>query len=65
MKQLIELKKGDYFTLKEISEPKESQVYIKGEYDKASKTFSVCKFSDMNVERFIKADKQVYIDFTF
>lgn len=65
MKQLKEIKKGDYFTLKEISEPKENQVYIKGDYDKVSKTFSVCKFSDMNSERFIKADKQIYVDFTF
>ena len=63
--QLRELKKGDWFTLKEIAEPKESQVYIKGDYDKASKTFSVCKFSDTNNERFIKADRQVYVDFTF
>ena len=65
MKQLREIKKGDYFTLKEITELKESQVYIKGDYDKASKTFSVCKFSDVNSERFIKADKQVYTEFTF
>lgn len=63
--KIRDIKKGEFFTLKEISEPKESQVYIKGDYDKASKTFSVCKFSDMNSERFLKADKQVYTEFTF
>ena len=65
MVQLREIKKGEYFTLKEIAEPKESQVYIKGDYDKATKTFSICKFSDVNSERFLKASKQVFIDFIF
>ena len=63
--QLKEIKKGDYFTLKEIAEPKESQVYIKGDYDKASKTFSVCKFSDVNSEKFLKSTKEVFTGFTF
>ena len=63
--QLKDIKKGDWFTLKEIAEPKESQVYIKGDYDKASKTFSVCKYSDTNSERFLKGTKEVFTEFTF
>jgi uncharacterized alpha/beta hydrolase family protein len=60
-----DIKKGDYFTLKEIAEPKESQVYIKGDYDKSSKTYSCIKFSDVKSERFIKGDKVVFTGFTF
>jgi len=59
------LKKGNFFTLKDIEEPKESQVYIKGEYDRSSKLFSCFKYSDTNEERFLKSDKSVYIGFTF
>lgn len=62
---LKDLKKGEYFTLKQINEPNENQVYIKGDYDRGSKTFSCSKFSDTNSERFIKGSKQVFIGFTF
>ena len=65
MSKLNELKKGEYFTLKDIEEPTDSQVYIKGEYDRSSKTFSCVKFSDSNSERFIKANKDVFVGFTF
>ena len=60
-----ELKKGDYFTLKPIEEPKESQVYVRGEYDRSEKKYSCYKFSDVNAERFYKGDKEVYTDFIF
>lgn len=59
------IKKGEYFTLKEVSEPKENQVYIRGEYDKSSKTYSCCKFLDMNSEKLLKGDKDVFVNFTF
>ena len=62
---LKDLKKGEYFTLKQIDNPTEKQVYVKGEYDRESKTYSCYKFSDTNSERFIKGNKQVYIDFVF
>ena len=65
LRELNELEKNSFFTLKELSNPKESQVYIKGEYDRKSKSFSCVKFSDINSERFIKADKLVYVGFTF
>lgn len=63
--KIKDIKKGDYFTLKEILDPKESQVYVKGDYDKASKTYSCFKFSDINSERFFKGDKEIYTGFTF
>lgn len=64
-KELKELKKGDWFTLKDIEYPKESQVYIRGEYDRSSKTYSCIKWNDMNEERFFKGTKKVFTEFTF
>lgn len=60
-----DIKKGEYFTLKDIAEPKESQVYVRGEYDKSSKSYSCYKFSDVNSERFFKGSKVVFTGFTF
>lgn len=37
MKKIKELKIGEYFTIKPTENPKESQVYIRGEYDRADK----------------------------
>lgn len=65
IKTIKDIKKGEYFTLTNIAEPTDSQVYIRGEYDKATKTYSCCKFSDMNAERFFKGNKQVFVGFTF
>ena len=36
-KKLKNVKQGEYFTLRPIAEPKESQVYIRGEYDRYEK----------------------------
>lgn len=63
--KLNELKKGAMFTLKDIAEPTESQVYIKGDYDRTTKTYSCICFADMNKEKFLKASKEVFTDFTF
>lgn len=60
-----ELKKGDYFTLKPITEPLANQVWIRGDYDKESKTYSCINFDDTSYERFIKGSRTVYTDFTF
>lgn len=63
--KLKKLKKGAYFTLKEIAEPKRNQVFIKGEYNKTTKSYSCIKFDDINNEKFVKANKDIYTDFTF
>ena len=60
-----ELKKGEYFTLKPIAEPKESQVYIRGDYDRSEKKYECVKFNDMNEFRYYKGEKEVYTDFVF
>ena len=60
-----QLKRGDFFTLKPIETPKESQVYVRGDYDRSSKKYICYKFSDVCSTREIKGDKEVYTDFTF
>lgn len=60
-----ELKKGDFFTLKPIAEPKESQVYIRDEYDRADKKYLAIKFNDICSCRSLKPDTIVYTDFIF
>lgn len=62
---LKELKKGAWFTLKPIGEPKESQVWVKGDYDKIDKEFSCYSLDDINRERFFKGSKLVYDDNNF
>ena len=45
-KLLKDLKKGEFFTKKPIEEPKETQVFIRGEYDKSEKKYEITRFSD-------------------
>ncbi|MBR3564715.1 MAG: hypothetical protein IKN39_04530 [Clostridia bacterium] len=60
MKALKKLKQGEYFTLKEVEEPKESQVWIKDEYDREEKAFLCYNFANTSKWKYIKGDKQVY-----
>ena len=64
-KLLKDLKKGEYFTKKKIDEPKESQVWVKDDYDRESRKFFALNFSDMNKSIQLKGDTKVYVDFTF
>ena len=59
------LKKGDWFTLKPISEPKDSQVYEKGDYDRSEKKYSCGRRDDISYERMLKKDTPVFVDFTY
>ena len=63
--KLKELKKGDWFTLKNTPEPKENQVWIKDEYDRSSKKYLCTRWSDISDSREISGDKEVYTEFTF
>lgn len=63
--KIKELKIGEYFTIKPIENPKESQVYIRGEYDRADKKYCCGKFSDISESRLFDGNKEVYTDFTF
>lgn len=63
--KLKEVKKGDYFTLKRIDYPKDSQVYVKGDYDFSKRCYVCHAFNDINKFRCFKGDKIVFQDFTF
>lgn len=59
--KIKDLKKGEFFKRKADSK----EVYIKGDYDRASKSYCCTSFYDINKWVFIKADKLVYVGFTF
>ena len=63
-KQIKDLKKGEFFKREIKGQPSE-RVYIKGDYDRATKTYSATAFDDINQEIFIKNNKYVYVGFTF
>ena len=63
--KIKDIKKGEFFTLKAISEPKESQVYIRGEYSREAKKYNCYKFDDVNNERLFDGNKEVFIDMIF
>ena len=63
--KLRDLKKGEFFTLKPIEEPKDSQVFVKDEYDRSEKKFWCGKFSDICEGKFLSGDRIVYTGFTF
>lgn len=60
-----QLKKGEFFTVKQIDNPNESQVWVRGDYDKSERKYECYKFSDVCACRFFKGDKEVYTGFTF
>lgn len=63
--KIQELKKGDYFTIKPIAEPKESQVFVFDGYDRSDRKYVATKFSDICSSRLFKKDTEVYTDFIF
>lgn len=67
MKQvkIKDLKNGDWFTIKPIDEPKETQVYVRGDYDRSLKKYDCGKFWDISSNRYFPGEKLVYIDFYF
>ena len=45
-KLLKDVKKGEFFTKKPIEEPKETQVFSRGDQDKSERKYEVSRFSD-------------------
>ena len=58
---LKQIKAGDYIKRKIDAKT----VYIKGTYDRATKSFSCIDTEDICREVFIKADKLVFVGFTY
>ena len=65
VRNLKDLKKGEWFTLKPYAEPKASQVYVRDEYDRSEKKYLVTKFDDIGRSRLLKGTTPVYTEFTF
>lgn len=60
--QLKSAKRGEYIRLKNSET---SAVYIRGDYCRISKKYSLASFNDVNREILKKSDFIVYVDFTF
>lgn len=58
---LKNVKPGDYVKRKSDSKA----VYIKGAYDRTTKSFELQDTEDMNRFVYVKADKTVFIGFTY
>lgn len=56
------LKVGDFFRLKDSET---SPVWVRGEYDRSLKKYSTYKFDDVNHERFVSPDIEVFTEFEF
>lgn len=63
--KLKDLKKGTYFTLKPIAEPKENQVWLRGDYDRSTRSYECTCFADVCYTMCLKGSKEVYTDFVF
>ena len=64
-KTIKDLKKGDFFTRKAIENPTETQVWIRGDYDRSEKKYEATRFDDISRTMLFKPTTPVYIDFTF
>lgn len=62
--EIRNLKKGEWFTLRHIETPKPNQVWIRNHYDKANNRYSIINWETQR-ERFIRADRKAYLNFTF
>lgn len=60
-----QLKKGEWFTLKPISDPKDSQVFIRRDYDRTEKKYECGRCDDISYSRLLNGDTEVYTDFVF
>lgn len=62
---LKDLKKGEFFTKKPLSEPKESQVWIRQEYDRSAHKYWCQRWDDVSDFCLMSGLKEVYTEFTF
>lgn len=63
--KMKDLKKGEFFTLKPVEQPRESQVYIKSDYDRSERKYWATKWTDIGDGKYVSGEKEVYIDFEF
>lgn len=65
LKELRKIKKGEYFTLREVLHPKAEQVYIRGEYIREVDRYECIKFNNINDFHYFKGSKKVNTDIIF
>lgn len=63
--KLKDLKIGGWFTIHDIPEPLEHQVWVRGSYDRKTKKFICYKWSDINDFRLWDGNMNVFTDFIF
>ncbi len=63
--KIKELQLGDFFTKNPTEHPRESQVWVRGEYDRSERKYECWKFGDINHTAFMKGDLEVHTDFVF
>ena len=64
-KLLKDVKKRESLNKKPIEEPKEKQVFIRGEYDRGERKYEISRFSDFCNTAYLKGTTKVYTGFTF
>lgn len=64
MEKIKNLPLSSVFTLRKISAPKCSQVYVRGLLDVTCNKYKCYKYNDNSV-KFFDADKKVFVDFYF
>ena len=65
MASLRDLKPGQFFTRKPIDAPKESQVWVRGAYDRSQKKYECTNWADTSRTIYLKGETNVYTDFIF
>lgn len=64
-KTIKDLKKGEFFTRKAIDNPTETQVWIRGDYDRTEKKYECTRFDDICRTAYFKGTAPAYTEFTF
>ena len=63
--KLKELKKGELFTIKPVEFPRESQIFVKDDYDRSERKYWAIKWSNVCDGKYIPGDREVYTEFVF
>ena len=66
-KQIKDLKVGEFFTVMDWGEKEvqERAVWVRGEYDRGSRTYACYRYTDVNHEHFFRGKKEVFTEFFF
>lgn len=60
MPTICQVKLGEFFKF-----VPSGRVFVRGEYDRSSRTFAYYPFDDVNNEHFARGERQVITDFEF